>query len=422
MVGAETIEVPERGGVRISSACWKELSQETSFWRLVDEKIVTVSLPENGSVRLGGTSYVGKVFVGNNKVSFVEKVPGAFRSLCIAAWNDNPKILDVQAAGGREELTFNLLLRIFAGVVEGYVRQYRDVKYATRNARGCMIGGKLDVMGTIRLRARGVRHHVAYQKSEISGDTNRNLIICAALLEVERLASQVKLDSHTISRFRKSLMAFGASTPQVRGLGRRRILEIASNELRSSRRLPVSVSDVLDFSLLILAGGGFGGDEGYEGRVRKSWFVNLETLFEAAVRNTMMRVLDGAWDVARPDKPPRILVDAEGRYPANTDIVISRRGVDTVICDAKYKVRKAFDWPLASELHEVLSHASAYGARKALIICPGDDFWSRRVGCDRNACEVWAFGVSVLDLERDIRRVCTEIGCCDPVVEQETHA
>jgi hypothetical protein len=131
-------------------------------------------------------------------------------------------------------------------------------------------------------------------------------------------------------------------------------------------------------------------------------------MFERAVRNSLSVNLSGIGTVSSSALAPYVFLDLIGRYPANTDVVM-KLGAALWIADAKYKERAAREWPTADEVQEVLTHAQAYRAQKALLIYPGSIYWARRVGEARSKCELWCFGVRLNFIVEDIKQLVEEL-------------
>jgi hypothetical protein len=68
-----------------------------------------------------------------------------------------------------------------------------------------------------------------------------------------------------------------------------------------------------------------------------------------------------------------------------------------------------------TDVHELLAHAAAYGAPKALLFYPDDMRFSvRSFGPSVTGCEVWAFGVTFANLISDVRRLLEIAGILEP--------
>lgn len=144
------------------------------------------------------------------------------------------------------------------------------------------------------------------------------------------------------------------------------------------------------------------GGEHVTGRtVSKSWFINLENLFERAVRRALQAAFGKSAIVGPALSDVRVFPDLSSRYPANTDVVIRHETGDVFIADAKYKNLSSFSWPEASEVQEILTHASAYRAKKAFLIYPAETLWKRRIGVSAGNCELWALGLRLARLAED---------------------
>ena len=140
-----------------------------------------------------------------------------------------------------------------------------------------------------------------------------------------------------------------------------------------------------------------------------TWFVNLETQFEEAVRTCIRSVLRESFRTERAIRRPPLFRATSGRYAANPDMVIRNAGATVAIADAKYK--DIASWPAASDMHELLCHASAYRAGKAFLIFPNEAaFTSRYLGLSATECDVWVFGITFDHFEDDLRTALGIVG------------
>ena len=190
------------------------------------------------------------------------------------------------------------------------------------------------------------------------------------------------------------------------------LADIAASEAQNENN-STKAREAVALAGAILDAAGFGGSEISPRTIERSWFINLETFFEDAVRRVVGRILDGSALVSRPLSRPSLFQPGAGRYRANPDIVIRMNSGTTSIADAKYK--DFTDWPSSADVHEIISHAAAYGAEKAILFFPDESgVGIRSFGRAATGCSLWAAGVSFDKPEEDIRSGLTAAGLVTP--------
>lgn len=403
------LPVPERGSTKVPKDIWPRLAAEPSLWTLVRDKVLSIESHGPDQMLLKGSCYVGRAVVGGVTLELTEKFPGAFRALCTASLPDNTKLAKVPSAAGNSPLTTALLVKVFIDAVETYVAKGREFAYMKRRERGSLIGGTLNLAETIRLRARGIRYQVAFSRTVITTVTDFNLVLSAALLRVETLSRSQLVDRDSVIAARALNMVFAECQEAVVHLTPSLLRELAVQQADMRQEQSGIEGHLAELAAAILGEAGFGEEGILGGLVRRSWFVNLENMFERAIRNHFASILNGRALVTSAAKAPNVFVDLTGRYPANTDVVI-RSGDVICIGDAKYKDRRPREWPNADEIQELLTHASAYKASKAFLMFPAEERWEMRVGSDRSGCEVWCFGVRLENMAKDVAAATAALG------------
>ncbi len=116
-----------------------------------------------------------------------------------------------------------------------------------------------------------------------------------------------------------------------------------------------------------------------------SFLINLERVFEAYIRNSLLSqgcpVRDG--NEKRWQKP---LLIGDTKYFVKPDIVYLEKGSTPIICDIKYKKK-----PKEEDRYQIISHALSYFADFAILVYPSSDGASglKYLGkTGNNGCEV----------------------------------
>ena len=409
------VTVTERGHSDISVAEWNKLSAETAFWRLVEAKLITVDFPSSNKVRLSGTCYVGRATFSGISIDLKEKVDGALLSLIDEAASDAFRVQAIVSPRSDLGAAVVIIVAHYIDLLRAYASRGREFQYSRRSERSSLVGGRLDITKTLQLRARGLVHQLAFDRTIINQKTLKNRILLAAVAEIGRISNLVEIKPSLLSAARGLAMLFEDCRDIETLYGKR------SELARESQRLADSPAerdqDLLSFAAVILEHASFDMGPTRKGTVPRSWFVNLETLFEAKVRSVLRLLLPG-WGVSKGSiqNERRFVFATTNLHKADPDIVISSGGL-TIVGDVKYK-----EWDNhadAGDLYQLLTHAVAFGARKSFLIFPHDKFVSRTLGATRDGVETWLFGINLQRISDDIASCLTEMGITNVSEEEE---
>lgn len=401
-----TIAVPERGSVSVSSDVWAVLRASKDFARLQERRIVEVSY-STGSVRLRGTCFVGQARCDDVQINFTEKVPGALSALLGFASRDAFRVAKASSAASGIGSLLSLLVDEFLATVRAYTTSGRQFVFSPVSSKGSLIGGKIDMVKSMRLRAQGFGHVLAFTKSRASYATPVNQLVLAALTEIERLARFVKLGDGALALSRSLCMLYD-DCRDASFLSRDRAY-LTSQAIRVGDSHPTNlVRDMLSLASILLAHESFEHDRTAGRIVPWTWFINLERLFEAAVRIVLKKVT--AAQLGRGSAAPQPIFDVvSGSYRANPDLIVRSPALGVVIGDVKYKTYEGAK-AAASDVYQLLVHAAAFGAKKAFLVFPGDTFQCRRMGKDVHGIETFFFVVRTKYLHFDLEQVAAVLG------------
>lgn len=412
VAAAEVIAVPERGHADLSHTVWRKLQSSSGFARLLDHGVLRASVLPGGGVRLHGTCYVGRAVAGDIVVELREKVPGALASLLVHATHDAFKVERLTAPASDLGDLIGLLIRHFLSSVTAYASRGRGFRYVAEKKRGSLAGGRLDITKTVQLRARGLGHVLAFEKSAVAFDTPVNRVVLAALREVERLTGVVRLSQDDAVRARGLAMLFSDCRDADIVFGRRLALVDQAHALLQTP-LSSAVRDMVALASVVLAHESFEHSESTGRSTPRSWFLNLEVLFETAVRSVLADLLSHSHRVTTAaDYRRRVFGAVVGEYGAHPDLVVSRELRVEAIGDVKYKT-----WdgkPSEDDIYQLLVHSAAFDAPKAFLVYPSNTFEMRSLGKAVTGGSVASFAVDVRTLRRDLGRVVREMGLADP--------
>jgi len=301
MTTSRLLRVPEQGTAAISPQEWTELAASPAFWNLVDRGVVSVE-PSSARVVLRGACYVGRARVSENIVlELHEKVPGSLASLLRFASGGDFKLAKVPAPASTLGPLIVVLIAQFVAVVRQYVSKGREFRYDSMPMRGALIGGRLDATQTILLRARGYRHLAAFRKNVLTFEHPVNQTVMEALREVEVIQKLIQLPAEVLEQLRAIAIVFQDCRGTVTSGGLR------SDAVRRADKLATasseqSRSDMLSLAAIILSHESFEADGIGARSAPRSWFLNLETMFERAVRVCLQKQM-GAQGLGGHPKP-----------------------------------------------------------------------------------------------------------------------
>jgi hypothetical protein len=391
------IRVPERGSLEITEEVWLSLSSREEFWRLVDGNILSVERRTSKKWSLRASCYVGRAVIGNDVLETAEKVPGSFEALVRRIGIGGANVVATPAPVSNDDHTAALLVSLFVRAVRRYLSGNKLAEYHQQPETGSLVGGRLDIIGTARLRARGMMHQAAFFRTVLSADLPFNHAIYAALMEVERLSSILPIDPSDVSAARALRIGMSECLDGAMRTPRGQLAQLALTEslAKGSRAI---VSDVASLAAAILDSAGFGGDFEWGRTVNRSWFVNLENMFERAVRLATKTELPD-YNVTGPTERPSLFGGADQLYRANPDVVIRSSGTVAAIGDAKYK--DLDQWPSPADTYELIAHAAAYGATKAFLVYPSElPTVIRHLGVSSTGCEVWCAAIPLAKFDQ----------------------
>jgi 5-methylcytosine-specific restriction endonuclease McrBC regulatory subunit McrC len=413
VTAATTIVVPERGTAEISRAVWRGLSENEPFWHLVDREVLAVERLRAGGARLSGGCYVGRASITKDlAIEIREKVSGSLSALLQFAVGRDFRV--EPHAGPSSEIgpLIALLIVHFVDAVRRYAGRGRRLHYRQLRLNGSLIGGRLDMTRTIRLRARGLRHLAAFEKQEVSFDVPVNRAVLAALQEIPRIAQLVELPENVVAKARSLALLFEDCRSADVIFGPRLEAARRSDALASAER-DEDVADMLALATVLLSHESFDVGGSREGPSPRSWFLNLETLFERAVRECLGEVLAGVGTASSGRGAPMpIFVSRPDVYRANPDLVLRFGDGGILVGDVKYKAWD--DVPAASDVYQLLVHAAAFGARRAFLVFPSEEFKMHPFGDAATGTELRLFGLDVRDLERQARLLLQGLGVASP--------
>jgi 5-methylcytosine-specific restriction endonuclease McrBC regulatory subunit McrC len=395
------LQVPERGHLEIPFSAWKTLASEPNFWSLVDRKILAVSQSSHNRMKLSGSCYVGRALFSDVIVELEEKIHGALSALLGSAKHDAFRVLRVASPSSELGPLMSLLIAQFVDGLRQYVSRGRDFYYQQKREKGSLVGGRIDVTRSIKLRARGLAHVLVFDRNVLARNTLKNRVLLAATNEIERIAEVIDLDPEVVSDARALALLFeDCRDSELLFAETNTFVEYAERLLQPLEEID---KDLLMLSSVILSHASFDRAAAQAGMVPRGWFLNLETLFEQRVRDTLseilvkMKVMKGALVT-----PRRYVFGQEFVQKAEPDLVIRSDFRTHAVGDVKYK-----EWTAAateSDIYQLLVHTRSFDCDKAFLIFPHDRFEKKFLGLAATGAQTWLFGVDIRQLDQQLNK------------------
>ena len=408
------VKVPERGAVAIPKSLCAKLTAAPEFWTLVERGIITLERPTPREAILRGGCFVGRANIGEEiAIELGEKVPGSIRSLLSYASRAHFRIHNLPSQATTIGPLISLLAEQFTDAVSRYLSRGREFSYRRERRVGVLIGGKIDITGTVKLRARGLRHLAQFEKNAVTFDVPTNRVILTALWELERINRLVPLQSETLARARSLATLFSdCRSSQVLFGARAGLITLALLREAAAFADPL-LRDIMSLASILLSHESFEHAKASGRASPRSWFLNLESLFETAVRNALSAQIGKTGTVRNGRNiPAPIFLSSASHYRANPDFVIELNVGTCAIGDAKFKVPAQQADP--GDIYQLLTHAAAFEAKEAFLVYPHDAFGVIDLGCSRTGTHVRLFTVDIRTLDLSMARLLPFLIPCNP--------
>lgn len=402
------VETRERGHADVPQGMWRKLAGSPEFWALVEAGIVAVSQPSRATMRLSGTQYVGIARIGDVTLQVREKVPGALRCLIGFATNGAFEVVKADAPETEFGELTSLLIHQFLVGLRRYVSKGREFRWGTQRSASPFVRGRLDMVATIKLRAKGLGHLVAFDRNVQDFRTPTNLVLMSAVRQIEILNGMISVEPADLAAARSMALFFADCRTTDVLFGRRASWADRAQQLARSAD-SAAMRDLLSLAAVLLARQGFEDADAGDGILPRSWFLNLEELFETAVRRLMSDLVEAGTTVANGKALSQPIFPMNpGKHHAEPDLVVRRASGEVIIGDVKHKEWKGDASP--GELYQLLVHAEAYGAARCFLVFPGEEFAFLSLGVTAAGVEVFICMVDVRKLDVDVLQLLGRLG------------
>ena len=396
------ILIPERGSSEISAVQLETLQTSVEFWELINHGILDITLRPGGGAQLSAGPYVGRAICGDEIIEVQEKIPGALGSLLSYASESTFRLESI--TGARTEIgpLIELIVSLFLTEVRRYLAIGKEFRYSQERHVSPMVAGVIRVPATAQIWARGLVHQIAFDRTVITYDTDKNVVVKRALREIEHIAEVVELDEGLVAKAH-ALNMYIEDYPI-------RLNEKRSELAHTSEKLVLSDatdSALLSLAALLLRHESFEHTDWLGDTTPKTWFVNLEQLFEHALLRQINRV-QYAGIIAREGKSRfQSIYSQSTTDPAEPDILLFQSEEIVGVGDAKYK-----NWsgrPERSDVYQLLVHAAAFRSPVSFLAFGSDEFRTAFLGQAITGTSVYAYALDISDLETCVNAMLSDL-------------
>ena len=401
--------VPERGTKAIKPEDWRLLQREPGFWSLVDSGFVSLSQPSPGRIEIVGGPYVGRASFKHLDLELAEKIPGALAAL-LTFGSDEVRLRQGKAPSQTSGQFGKELISEFLDEAKNYASEGLDFRYIERERVGTLITGRLNMRRTMSLRASGRTHLLAFDQRVITHETPVNRAVLAGLREVERVKEIFELDGEHVVTARALAAYFADARTRAVMFGERSGL---AQEARAASASPENRrwASLLKLSAALLENEAFELGAKWQRFVPRSWFINLERIFERRVREAFERSVVGSGCSVRGGRTMgrTLFQKPDNAFRVDPDVVVTRDATAMAVADVKYKGEAAgIEKIVASshaDIYQVLAHAAALGSPIASLVFPGDRFEERLLQHSATGADVLLATIDPRTLEKDVAKV-----------------
>jgi 5-methylcytosine-specific restriction endonuclease McrBC regulatory subunit McrC len=356
---------------------------------------------------LEGFAYVGQAQIGDVRLEITEKISGALQSLLKFATHNTFRIENAPAPMSEMGELAALLFSQFLYAVRRYVSEGRDFQYSVQSCVGSLLGGRINITKTLSLRARGLSHLASFDRNAIKRNTLKNRVVLAALREAENLSALIGLNQNDVDTARGLSTLFDDCLDREVVFGERESMAYLAQRLAEESD-DVQHKDVLMLANVLLSHASFEQSRGLPGTVPRAWFLNLETLFQTAIRRVLQTICATSTEVGSGSPRPAIFSNEKHKHRASPDLVLRHRGAVIAIGDVKYKDLTKKVKP--ADLYQLLVHAAAFNASQCFLVYPANMINIRYLGKSVTGCETWIFGIEINNLPDSLYEAADAMG------------
>ncbi len=402
-MNGEVIRLQERATVSLPRSVYHALEDDSAFLELLSEGTVTLVRSRSTPFGVRAGALVGQANLGGDRRLVIdEKVPGTLRDLLTWALPSGVRDFSIDSSVDADQTVLLIFARRFLDFLARSLVRGRTKEYVRQLEVSSTPRGRIDAKATMALWARGHTGSLATQPLTLSPDVYINRLLALGLFATEVIAKS-STESSIRLRARSLSGLFEDVVPYELFRMRRRSVSEAFRRCLADPRVEGDLQKALGYAqALALHLGPW--PETPTATVPDSVFVNLETLFEEAVRNVIAEVGSPLRTMRGASLGKQLFLDTDSHYTVDPDIVaLDALGTPFVVADTKSKDLDG--WPSHADVYQLTAHAHALGAPLAVLIYPGTSFSISRIGLTTAGTETFYCKVRTSSLAEDLSRM-----------------
>lgn len=369
---AQATQLSTVGRTLVSDRTWWGDSENAEP---TDRSVVQFERITGGKYKVRVHNLIGAIGLGELQLVIQPKIPLTHLVYLLAQSNQVPRAATERADIASDTAFADLVVRWFIGAIERLLRLGLDKDYEHTIDDLGYAKGRIHALPTLRSVHAG-RPVIRCEFDTFDEDTSLNRVLKAAVL---RVLSNGQLALDLRRRARSVCMRLDGAGP-LRGRDITVVPDARSGHYRDAHRLAV----------MVLAASGIGVHQG----LASMWTFLYRTpeSVEEGVRATLKQHLDPAWPVTKKGKS----LEGSRNRRLQPDLVF---GNQTAVGDVKYRMTSSGDIT-RSNLNQVTTFATGYGANKALVL----GFGNRHAGEHVKVGDVYVSGMNWNTAEPDPER------------------
>ena len=405
----QTIAVTERSTLILDRRTFERLQQSRHVDELLEKGVISFVRSRDAPYGIRASCYVGQALLDDVRLIVREKSEGAVHALLHWALPDDYRDAKAPSPIGRDSPVLEMFARRLVSHLGYYLRHGRLKEYRKRLEVGASPKGRVDPGETARLRSKGRTAVVAYRTSQLTADNLPNQLLAQGLRAVEEYFS-----SHDPARDSVALARTYAPLFEDINRGKRTQIDPSwiGPAFETVLRDPRVAGDLLNSlqyarSLLLHLGAWPAGP--VEAELPASYFLNLETLFEDAVRQVLSEVTRPIPVIKGASLKRGLFSSLRDRYIADPDLVVGDASAPALVGDCKYKELNPGEYPEHGDVYQLAAHSAAMRSPLGLLIYPGDVYALSPLGATESGVQIIWCTVRIRQLAEDLLRVATSL-------------
>ena len=410
---ATILAVPERGTLPISRSKFRALTESESISRLVQGGIITLFRSRDVPYGIRASCFVGHAILQDgDRLEVHEKTQGALHTLLLWSLPADLRGTRLPSKVGPKLPILDMFARQFLRSLAYYVRHGRLKAYLPSLQKSSTVRGKICIRETVRLLGRGQRGQLVQRPTTLSANVLVNRLLHLGLVAVDQLFSANERTEEVLAEARMyAPLFYDADIHEFRRCGYSFIADAFARGLKEPKTSEYLQTALAYARALVLHLGIWPTDDS-SAVIPQSFFLNLETLFEEAVRQVFSEVVPSlAVQKGAALKHP-LFVNLPSRYVADPDGVISKGDEVALVLDTKYK--QLAKYPDHSDVYQLFAHCSALGSSTGILIYPAEDRRLGVLGMTKSQIKVHWGTVRIGHLSADLENIARELSVIEP--------